>query len=226
MHQSANRLLPVVIPRMDPVMLAYLRYVQREAENARKALVAHIEMVRAITLPYYEEFGVLTGKIAAVKVRIRMLQKGAAATESLAAPQRVEAFEGKTEAEKYVLKKAYRQAAALCHPDKGGTTEEFQSVYNAYIAGDLYALNNFVLAREKPTMDMIRHWLLDAQRCAIAWIEFRDGTEFRIAQLVMKKQPEMARVLIDKQLNIELRLLLAQERALLIGNKEVAPAQL
>jgi hypothetical protein len=209
---------------MEFVLCAYLLKAKRDARIARELLNRRIENVRQVVAPIYEDFAEIMDRIVQTKNRIRVLTRGAATSDTMAAPQRKDAFETMSEADLYVLKRAYREAARLAHPDGGGSVEDFQSVYNAYLAKDLYALNSYVLSRQKPSIDLIRHWLTDAERCRVAWVEFQASGEFTVASLIMRGQPEEAHRIVHEALIAQLSELRAEECRLIL--REVPRPQL
>lgn len=185
---------------LDPLLGAYCSSTALSARRARSRLRQKIESVLAINRPLIAELEPLIDKINRVKYRIRLLQKGAPATDSLDAYSAADAVSNGSDADRFLLKKAYRAAATVAHPDKGGTTEEFQSVYDAYLARDIHALNNYVLAKQAPTLELIQHWLDDIARCDVAWVEFRTTVEFEAASLVQQGHTEMALALLRDRL--------------------------
>lgn len=227
MHHSPVNYPLALIPDADPVIESYARSVMKRAFAARERLKAQIANVRTINQPVMEAFPELTQQIAAMMVRVRNLEKGVPATESIDAPQQRDLLQDPpSNADKFLLKKAYRKAAALCHPDKGGTKEEFISVQDAYKAGDINALNAFVLSKQKNTASMIQHWLRDAARCKVAWVEFQSKAEFAIARLIQTGRKDEALYFVERILYEELhRLHLLEDKLLTPTSVEVSTEQ-
>lgn len=206
----------VVVPRTNPLIKHYADCMMRRAFVARDKLKKQIANVRTINQPLGDDFPELTQQIAAMLVRVRNLRRGVPATESLSAPQQSESGRTKvSEAETFLLKKAYRKASWLCHPDRGGKHEEFVMVTDAYHAGDLNSLNAFVLSKQENTEEMVQHWRRDAERCKIAWVEFQSTPEFALATLIQRGNYPLAASFFEKLLYEELYRLHCEEEELL-----------
>lgn len=188
----------LVVSSIDPLIAHLGLRAKDKAFTARKRLSAKIANVHLVLNSLIKESGELQRlhrEITEIQTRIRLLQRGVPATEAFDDP---DPCDNLTDAERFVLKKAYRKAASLCHPDRGGSNDEFQAVHAAYLAGDLYSLNNFVLSKQEPDLSWIQHWIDDAARCDVAWVEFQASAEFYLARLHEQGQTGKA-VLLYRQ---------------------------
>lgn len=74
---------------------------------------------------------------------IRELTTGIPATESLSAHFEIERQGAQlSDAERFFLKKAFKQVASIVHPDKGGNDLQFQQALLAYSTGDYLELTD------------------------------------------------------------------------------------
>lgn len=104
-----------------------------------KQLTQYMDRVLEI---YSEQHEDLCVERLRLKLEIRLITKGTPVTEPMTVvPETVENFERLTESQKIafteLLKKAYRAAASLCHPDKGGDKDAFAELEEAYRHRDL-----------------------------------------------------------------------------------------
>jgi curved DNA-binding protein CbpA len=113
------------------------------------------------------------------------------------------------------LKRAYRKAAALTHPDRGGTVEDFQAVQAAYDACDLTSLNEFFLLQEESLQDRIEYWLQQPAAAHVEWIRFQATNEYAVVAMYQRGQRDEAIELAGKFLRLALVVAEREERDLL-----------
>lgn len=172
---------------------AYAHSLCVRALAARTKLAKDTANVRTISNTLIAHHQGLTRELADTRQRIRLLERGTPATEALDAFQQENGLSDlPSDAEVFLLKKAYRKAANLCHPDKGGNALEFQLVTAAYKARDIHSLNAFFLARQKSKAELIDYWLLDIQRTKVAWVAFQATNEFMLAKMYQQGRTEEA----------------------------------
>jgi len=169
---------------LDPLLTGYTASMKRLALRRRKVISARIESVRAVSARILAPHADKLAAIARSRVRRRLLQKGVPATEALDAPQTKDMLKDNlNDDEKMLLKLAYRKAAAITHPDKGGSVEDFQAVKSAYESGDLTALNEYLIARELSGLRLVDYWVAAAKRPDVQWAEFQATNEYALARM-------------------------------------------
>lgn len=144
-----------------------------------------------------------------VRRRIRLVSKGVPLTEVLEETELDDTPE-LSDAQAVILKKAYRLAASLLHPDrKHGSEEEFQALRAAYVAKDLQAVQEFVLHLEKPLEEQVQYWQDEETRVHISWQKFRQTAAYQIAHaLQLKTQPHEVLVEAVKNMMVHQALML------------------
>jgi hypothetical protein len=140
----------------------------------------------------YDQHPVLCKQIRDTKSRINVLTKGVAATEAIESTGLASKPQQEAVAEAFVLKKAYREAAAIAHPDKGGTDADFVAINAAYKSGDLTALIEYVSARSTDWQAQVEYWQAQQQRPEIQWKKFQSQPEFVLVQLYLAGKKEAA----------------------------------
>lgn len=109
-----------------------------EKEKSKK-LMQFIDRVLEIYSEYHEK---LCSERRRLKLEIRLVTKGTPVTEPMSEiPETVQNYETLSESQRIafteLLKKAYKKAASLCHPDKGGDKDAFAELAEAYRHRDL-----------------------------------------------------------------------------------------
>jgi len=186
--------MQLVVYQPPPVLVAYKGWLQRQTHRERIHYDERRTQCHEIVFNIMREFSSTLEAITRARMRIRAKQTGAPCTEPMDALQAADALAPQTsDAELFLLKIAYRQAATLAHPDKGGSTADFQAVVEAYRAKNLGSLHEFVLTRTAPVLKQIAYWLTEVQKPQIDWIEYQSSTEYQIAQLHMQGHSDRAR---------------------------------
>ena len=132
-------------------MLARFNKLQAEydAELSKYARVK--ETVGLVATRYTSKHEELILQIESVRSRITSEQKtGVPLTEfedSLTLLMKNEALNRLSPAERMLLKRAYRKAAALAHPDRGGTDTDMSNLTALYELGDIGAVNHWYQRR-------------------------------------------------------------------------------
>jgi hypothetical protein len=147
----------------------------------------------------------LEDKINATAERIRARQEGTPLTEFLEPENQLMDKPGSQQnalAHKLLLTKAWRRIRSMVHPDKGHEErEEFQVLKAAYEAGDLNALTEYAIAREKTIVEQIEHWQNEVQRPAVNWQILQQMPMFKAVQAFHAGKRDQA-----AQLALQLRL--------------------
>ncbi len=137
-------------------------------------------------------------KLIEIRARIRALAKGIPLTEVLDEPLLEEDSPELDDAQQLLLKKAYKMAAQLCHPDhaisdadREKREAEFAALQQAYRAKDLKAIQELVLHLERSLIDQVQYWKDEEQRAQIRWVEFKQTVVFNISRdLTSGRDPE------------------------------------
>ena len=173
-----------------------------KALQARKELQQFKNYISSVVEPLEAEFEKELSRIARMRNDAQANEQGVPRTESLETYTNATVLSQLSPAERFLVKKAYRYAARLAHPDNGGSAEEFHAVRQAYLQGDLTSLQEFALARHKSVLERYAHWSTELERPAIALEEFKQGTAYKVARLVLQGKLDMARQLL--RLSIEI----------------------
>jgi hypothetical protein len=176
----------------DPLLVSLVHRLKREVLKSRAYYQTQLDTVNTILDSSFAHHKDLTDNINDLKRRIQLLTKGAPATESIEATDTVTDSHQHDVAQAFLLKKAYRQAAAMSHPDKGGSNEDFAAVNAAYKAKDLGSLNEYVIARNKTLLEQIAFWRTEAFKPEARWHKVRSQPEFLIVQLTLSGQKPKA----------------------------------
>lgn len=198
-----------------PLKRAYTNKVQAKAKAARAATSRKIDQIQQIVAKVLEGNKELLDSIVQTKIRIRLLQKGVPATESL--EDEVSPFSEKTTTDLFLLKKAYRLAASIAHPDKGGSEDEFYSVKRAYENGDIESLQFYYKLKQEDGFDPLGYYQNEIQKAAIDWITFQTTPEYDLARLHMQGHTDEAKRKGRLFLEAVHRLLSQEERTLIFN---------
>lgn len=155
----------------------WVQYQQRKALAARQTVNTRIAVCAAQVESLIAERPALkaaASKLKGKRARLRAAAKGVPQTELL---DEVSVFDEKldtqlSDAEQFLLKKAYRYACMLHHPDRGGDPAVFASLHAAYVAKDLRAVQEFVLHMDRSLVDQAAYWLTEQQRPELHWQAF------------------------------------------------------
>lgn len=166
---------------------AWLRHLvslrRKQAIQTRKTLNARIEFCGDLATGFIdttcpEE----KRKLKELRARLRSLVQGIPLTEALDDDLGAETATVLSDAEQVLLRTAYRAAALLCHPDRGGNAEDFVALNAAYKARDLRAVQEFVIHLEKPLEEQFAYWRDECERPEIGWIQFQQSAMYQIAR--------------------------------------------
>jgi hypothetical protein len=163
----------------------------------------------SIVEAYSKMFPEAEAKISELKRLIALRTKGAPMTEDLDVERSVDDKPyQEAVAHAFLLKKAYRAAAKISHPDKGGNHEEFAAVAAAYKARDLNSLNEFVLYKNRSLLESISYWLDEIEKPKVQWITFQSGHAFKVVQLHKTGHEDSAKDYMQKLLQMNILQLL------------------
>ena len=168
------------------VLEQYRKYSVKEALRLRKLYSENVSRVEEVFSGILDEFQDLSKML----VHLRSLQEPVTTTlESENVPDTEGSHEiggdnsQETVTLRFLCKKAYRAAAALTHPDKGGTSEEFALVNAAYKDLDLASLTNFLIQKSSEITIPTSHWLTEIQKSHAAWLEYTSTIKYKIVSL-------------------------------------------
>lgn len=208
---------PITLYKSHPPLLeAYAILARHRAMGERGRYSALLDQANKVLWEQYSHWPELEQKIVATMGRIRARTEGTPMTETEETLDPTDDQPGMTQqakaARRFMLKKAWRQVRTLCHPDKGpGYLEEFQILNEAYRAGDLLTLTEYVIAINRTILEQIEHWLNEAKKPAINWQILQQMPMFRIVRLVHQGQMERAREVAFQQRSQRLRELELEE---------------
>ncbi len=205
----------ILYEELPPLIKDYAHRVMLRVIQHRKHISARIENAQMISSQLVGGNPTLADQIRQARIRIRNLQRGAALTESFDDEDDSVLDNNLTDADRFLLKKAYRKAAALAHPDKGGDTSEFVAINEAYKAGDLNSLNEYFLLRQTPGRATVEYWLTEEIRIDVQWRKFCTTNEFLLAKTHQQGHVDLAKRLAREILEEHLNRLEEQERILL-----------
>lgn len=176
-----------------PVLQNLLRWARKQTIANRQRTAQKIDAVRRVSSQIVAHHQDTLDAIKRARQRARLTQRGVAATESLDVPDTSEVLANNlNDAEIFVLKKAYRQAAALAHPDRGGSADEFQAVHAAYRAKDHAALTEYLLSKQETSRSQLDYWMIAVNKPDIDWVRFQSTPEYFISRLYTQGKQELA----------------------------------
>jgi hypothetical protein len=209
----------------NPILVAWCNALRRKALRARREVARKKDLIHDMSVKITNHHTDLLLKIVTVRNRIRLIRKGEPATEALDPVDNTSQLDDNlSDADRFLLKKAYRKAAALTHPDKGGSVEDFQSVQAAYAAGDLTSLNEFFLLQEESLQDRIEYWLQQPAVVHVEWIRFQATNEYAVVAMYQRGQRDEAIELAGKFLRLALVVAEREELDLLASMSGVRPS--
>lgn len=143
----------VVYRKIDQANLHCYRLLTLNIELERKKLKTLTTDVNNVVALYMQnpELEAMGKKRNELRLEIRFMAKGIPVTE----PQSLDDLPTDTMSEQQsvaymqLLKRAYRQVAFILHPDRGGDTEAFQDLQEAYAAQDLNRINAIYISLTK-----------------------------------------------------------------------------
>ncbi len=183
----------MVIPPDDHLLRALSLHFRSIAIKERERVKQFKSYIFSIVEPIQAEFEADLSRIARLKNELQINQKGEARTESLESYTSKNVLSQLSPADRFLLKKAYRYAARLAHPDGGGSGEDFHAVHQAYLQGDLTSLQEYALSRHKSILEQYVHWSVEKDRPSVDLETFKQNAEFQIARLVLRGKPDQAR---------------------------------
>jgi hypothetical protein len=174
----------LILHTKDNPLIKHLTVLyKRKALKERKTYLSRVDFAQVVFTDLAQQFPDLLKKINSLQSQIRLRTKGVAATESLPALDSVNNEVQLNAAKSFLLKKAYRQAASLAHPDKGGSDDDFNAVKAAYEAGDLDSLNEYVIASHHNLIEQLTHWKNECLKPEAKWRDFVSKDTYKAVQL-------------------------------------------
>jgi len=204
----------VVYTAENCLIKEFARSLKAKVLVERKRVKAWVDDVNTTFTFMCDAYPELLEQISAQRALIRLRTKGTPATEDLPSVNSVNSQSALEAANFFLLKKAYRQAANLSHPDKGGSDEDFQNVKAAYKAGDLGSLNEYVIARNHNLIAQTKHWQIELEKPNAQWQKIVSEEPYRAVALFKAGNKKAAMVLTKKILELTLVSLIKENSAL------------
>jgi len=196
----------------DPVLLHLAKTLRVETRIKRIRYGARILQIRAVVAKVLAHHSDVADQITRIQNRMRTRQQGIPSTESVDALQTADVLKTSlSDGEKFLLKKAYKMAASLTHPDRGGSKEDFQQANAAYRVSDIASLRELVLTYQGTLNDKLNYWHTELKKPEIEWRLFQSTPEHAIAQLYMQGRQQQAIDLAGRILQVKLAEVMATE---------------
>lgn len=208
--------MQLVVYAKPLLYISYLRSLQKKLQLKHAKLQRSIESVLDAFNAASADLEDLKLKVTFKAAKARARESGIPTVESLD-PE--DLGTDRTAFRSHTLKLAYRQAARLAHPDKGGDDAEFAWVSECYKARDTAALVAFVYAK-KHGVPMIEYWQAQAGAAEARWEGIRNTAEYEVARLWLSGNRERARKMAKELLEIRLEMFSLAE---LTGRPVVSP---
>lgn len=187
----------------DPLLKGLLTSVRVRAIIERKALTDLVNSVNSVFLD-------IAMKHAPDLLRSLQDARSAKVTLTQGVPDTVGAttdpLANRTRIDDYLLKLAYRKAAQIAHPDKGGTVEDFQAVKTAFANGDTKTLFEYTTLGDKSLVDQITYWKQQVAKTAVERETAAQDFRFHIIRAYRLGQVDHAIHLTKSYLNQVIRM--------------------
>lgn len=192
----------VVVYDPDLFLRGQVKLRQKQAIAARRAIQARKDeclTVAQMFIDTHPKAKAAHQRLGRAARRARARAKGEALTESLD-PVNIfdETPQDLSDAEMLLLKKAYRMAARIAHPDAGGTAEMFAALELAYRMRDLQAIQEFFIASQRSVLDQMKYWLDEIQRPNVAWQKFRRTAPYQITATLRRQNTAAVRAALEE----------------------------
>lgn len=194
----------------NPLIYQYCKNLQRSALKERQTKQILFDSLMDTLDRCYNKHPELCDKIRKLQVRVQTLTKGVPATEAVMDTNIHSADRELDVAQELLLKKAYKQAASIAHPDKGGSNDDFASINAAYRAKDLGSLTEFVISKNKTLVEQVEYWKSEILKPDMKLKEFQAQPEFKIIRSYVSGRQEEAYSLAKVVLNYKLSYLTQQ----------------
>lgn len=208
---------PLVIFQENPLFYYLMKFHQGLAVAEKEKFLDFKAICKATADTYFNQFADIQAEVLELNHEISLITSGVPQTEEL------DDLSSTSESmlsrgEQFVLKKAYRLAASLAHPDKGGSAQEFYEVTLAYKTNDVKALTAFYLAkRQESLIDLVAYYQDQSQKPRIQLQEFYKDIDFQITKAAQAKNHLLAAELAKTHLN-RIRLALVMQKQAVLGD--------
>jgi hypothetical protein len=182
----------LIIKEPDPLLKNLAKRLKIETLNSRNLFEKRINSIKTQVESIHRKNDDLCSIIFQLKAQINLHTHGVAATEVRHITGLNSEPEQQVVANAFLLKKAYRTAASLAHPDKGGSHDDFLAVSAAYRANNIESLNEYVLARNRDLLDQIHYWDSERLKPKINYTIFQSSNDFKVAVLQNRGEQQAA----------------------------------
>lgn len=182
---------PLVLWQEDPCLEAYCASLQVKTFRNRAFYARAEEQVSTVSAKMVSMLPELEAQIKSLRLAIRSIDTGMPATDSIEPPKAIEELDP---GQKALVKAAFKKAAGIAHPDKGGTDADFAYILAAYRANDLNVLTEYVLTygEQKPVAARISYWSDALHGARARWLKRQMTDEYRLVMRFMRGKQEQA----------------------------------
>ena len=195
---------------VDPALAWYSGTLKKLVLAERARTQARVDSANKILQDCFDKHPEMIAKIRAFKTLVQLNTRGAAATESVMDTELSSVPQEEAVARAFLLKKAYRIAAAAAHPDRGGSHDDFAAINAAYRAKDLDSITEFLISKQRSILEQIAYWRSELEKPEVSWTRFRSTPEFSIVKYAMSGNTQRAEQMALEVLRIMLVSLTAQ----------------
>lgn len=210
----------------SPILVAWCHRLRAIAIRARREVIRKKDMIHVVSARIMEQHQNKLNRIASIRNRIRLIRRGVPLTEAFDSVTNTSQLDDNlSDADRFLLKKAYRKAASIAHPDKGGSLEDFHAVREAFLAGDLASLNEFFLLQHGTLHQRIEYWLSQPAASHVDWVRFRATNEYAVVTLYQRGKKEKAADLAGHLLDAAVAIAEREEMDLLLSMAGLASSR-
>lgn len=158
----------VLYSDLPPTLIAYQRCLAAQAAAARERHLEFVAYCEGLADRVFDDLPDQVRRIKELKNTINNLVRGSPQTEPLGPTRITDLNPELTSAQTQALKKAWRYAASVLHPDRGGDVEQFLYARRLYMSADLHELTDFVMAvTARPSIEVLMYYTNAVNKAAI-----------------------------------------------------------
>lgn len=220
---------PIVLHSQATINLCNLYCYRLQMDGGKRAYARYKKTNKSVNdvldrIANEPEHELLSSEIKRLRLEIRMMTKGIPTTEPMTPVDerpvlRSDPFFNEQQYNTYteLLKRAFRKVAALAHPDKGGDTDIFQQVLDAYEQRDLEFLTDIYirLSTERnlywqQSEAGLDHAISQMYRPSALEARMKAAPEFAVAQAYVQGNKLLANMLMALQLRDQIAALVKE----------------